>query len=131
MKVAFPINNKIIAATFDFASHLLIVTYRNKNILDKTTVKINEPLPSLRAARLKKLHINTLICGAISNPLATMIWHLDINIISGISGEVDIVLKEFLNGGNDLSHYTLPGFTGRHWKGCCRRKQNRIKRYKN
>jgi predicted Fe-Mo cluster-binding NifX family protein len=130
MKVGFPVINKKIAATFDFASRLLIVTYRNKNILDKTVVELNEPLPSLRAARMKQLQINTLVCGAISNPLATMIWHLNINIISGISGEVDIVLKEFLHDSNGLLHYTLPGFTGRHWKGCCRRKQNRIKRYK-
>lgn len=130
MNVAFPINHQIIAATFDFATQLLVVTYRNKKILNKTIVDIDEPLPSLRAARLKRLHIDILICGAISNPLATMVWHLNINIISGISGDVEIVLKEFLHSSNNLFHYTLPGFTGKHWKGCCKRNQIKIKKLK-
>ncbi|MGD9201551.1 MAG: hypothetical protein PVI26_08320 [Chitinispirillia bacterium] len=128
MKVAIPINNELIAATFDFASQLLIVTYKNKNVLDRIIININGPLPSLRAAQLKKLRINTLVCGAISTPLATMIWHLNINIISGISGRVDIVLKEFLNDSSGLFQYTLPGFTGKNWKGFCRRNVMRMKR---
>lgn len=127
MKIAIPIDGYSIAPTFDFACQLLIVSYRNGKIIDKHKIDITEQLPPLRAARLKNLNINTLLCGAISNPLAAMVWHQGINIISGLSGNVEAVLKESLSGGNLMSRYTLPGFTRKVWKGYCRRSRRRFR----
>ena len=127
MKIAIPINGYSIAPTFDFASQLLIVSYKNGTIVDKYRDDIAERLPPLRAAKLKELNINTLLCGAISNSLAAMVWHQGINIISGLSGNVEAVLKESLSGGNLMSRYTLPGFTRKVWKGYCRRLRGRFR----
>lgn len=127
MKIAIPIDGYYIAPTFDFASQLLIVSYKNGTIVDKYRDDIAERLPPLRAAKLKELNINTLLCGAISNPLAAMVWHQGINIISGLSGNVEAVLKESLSGGNLMSGYTLPGFTRKVWKGYCRRPRRRFR----
>ena len=127
MKIAIPIDGYYIAPTFDFACQLLIVSYKNGTIVDKHRADIAERLPPLRAAKLKELNINTLLCGAISNPLAAMVWHQGINIISGLSGNVEAVLKESLSGGNLMSRYTLPGFTSKVWKGYCRRPRRRFR----
>ena len=127
MKVAIPVDGYSIAPTYDFAGQLLIVSYKNGTIIDKQRVDISEQLPPLRAAQLKNLNINTLLCGAISNSLAAMVWHQGINIISGLSGNVDAVLKESISGGNLMSRYTLPGFTSKVWKGYCRRSRRRFR----
>lgn len=127
MKVAIPVDDYYISPTFDFAGQLLIVSYKNGIILDKQKIAITEQLPSLRAARLKHLKINTLLCGAISNPLAAMVWHHGINIISGLSGNAETVLKESLGTGTLMSQYTLPGFSRTVWKGYCRRTRRRFR----
>lgn len=128
MKVAIPIQDQVLAATFDFATQILVVTHMKAKIIDRSNQEINEILPSLRAARLKQWHINTLICGAISNALAVMIWHQDITIISGISGNVNTILEAYLNGSPNLVHHRLPGFTGQLWEGCCPRNQRRTQK---
>lgn len=127
MRIAIPVYRYYIAPTFDFASQLLVVSYKNGAIVDKHRVGIAEQLPPLRAAKLKELNINTLLCGAISNPLAAMVWHQGINIISGLSGNAEAVLKQSLSGGNLMSRYTLPGFTRRVWKGYCGRPRRRFR----
>jgi predicted Fe-Mo cluster-binding NifX family protein len=127
MKVAIPVDGNYIAPTFDFAGHLLVVSYKNGKIVDKQNVAVTEQLPSLRAARLKALEIDTLLCGAISNPLAAMVWHHGINIISGLSGAVETVLNESLSTGTLMSRYTLPGCSRTVWKGYCRRARRRFR----
>ncbi len=127
MKVAIPVEGGYLSPTFDFAGHLLVVVYKNGKIVERQKIAVTEQLPSLRAARLKYLKINTLLCGAISNPLAAMVWHHGINIISGLSGDVETVLNESLNAGTLMSQSTLPGFSPTVWKGCCRRWRRRFR----
>lgn len=121
MRVAIPIINENIEPTFDFASELLIVSYHNREILEEYKVGVVKNIPSLKAAELKGLKINTLICGVISNPLAAIIWHSNINIITGITGNANVVIKEFLDGKIRSSQNTLPGFLSKRWQGCCGR----------
>lgn len=127
MKVAIPIDGHSVAATFDFACQLLIVTCRNGILTDRLVVDIPQRLPSLRAAQLKEYAVNILLCGAISNPLAAMVWHQGINITCGISGDTETILQEYLRGGAFLSRYTLPGFSEKAWRGCCRRSRRRFR----
>lgn len=127
MKIAIPIDNDSIAPTFDFSCQLLIVSYKNGKVINKYKVDIAKQLPPLRAVKLKKINIDILLCGAISNSLAAMVWHQGINIISGLSGSVEAVLQESLRAGNLMSSYTLPGFTSKVWKGYCRRPRRRFR----
>jgi len=45
--------------------------------------------------RLTGLGVDTLICGAISRPLAYMVTTAGINLIAWISGQVEDVLQAF------------------------------------
>ena len=121
MKIAIPINGCCVAPTFDFAGQLLLVSYKNGILSEQNKIDFTEKFPPLRAAGLKKLKVNTLLCGAISNLLATMVWHQGINIVSGVSGDAETVLNNFLRRGNPVPPHTLPGLTKKTWKGNCRR----------
>ncbi|RPJ57391.1 MAG: hypothetical protein EHM12_09230 [Dehalococcoidia bacterium] len=127
MKIALPLESGFIAPTFDFATQLMVVACAGGAIIEKQVIDISGQLPSLRAAQLKALDVNTLICGAISNPLAVMVWHQGIDIISGLSGAAHTILKECLGGKLPASRHTLPGFSKKTWKGYCGRRQRRFR----
>jgi predicted Fe-Mo cluster-binding NifX family protein len=60
------------------------------------------------------LGVDTLICGAISRPLAYMITTAGINLIAWISGQVEDVLQAFLRGNVFDIQFLMPGSHG-HW----------------
>lgn len=125
MKMAIAKTGSTVATVFDFATELLVVEHINTNSIKKQSVDFKEQVIPLRAAQLKELGIDTLICGVISNPLASMIEYHGIQIISGITGDVETILHEFLSENRQFTSYRLPGFSGR---GCKRRRERHHKR---
>jgi predicted Fe-Mo cluster-binding NifX family protein len=128
MKIALPASGENIATTFDFVDEIVVVACCDKKVVSKQRFILDDKFIPLRAAKLKLMKINTLICGAISNPAVTVLHHYDIAVVSGIAGEIDKVIKEFLKGNNDLSKFNLPGFSG---NGCCRQKRRKRQQGRN
>ncbi len=118
MKLAIAKSGSTVATVFDFATEMLVVEYTNINSIRKQSIDFKEQVIPLRAAQLKKLGIDTLICGVISNPLASMIEYHGIRIFDGITGDVETILQEFLRNNRQFTRYKLPGFSDRE----CRRR---------
>ncbi len=81
-------------------------------VLSQQEIDFAEKLASLRVAQLKGLGIDTLICGAISEPVAMMVQHSGIELLSGIRGSIDDVVSAYMDSRLDRPHYRLPGFGG-------------------
>ncbi len=128
MKIAFSASGDNVATTFDFVDEIVVCEYINGKAIGKQRFILDEKLIPLRAAKLNKMEINTLICGAISNPAVNMLRHYNITVIAGITGNIDKVIKEFLKDNSDLSKFKLPGFAG---KGCCRQKRRKRQHERN
>ncbi|MBN1758199.1 MAG: NifB/NifX family molybdenum-iron cluster-binding protein [Chitinispirillaceae bacterium] len=125
MRIVLPVSGTYVATVFDFADKLMVVDITKMTISEKRVLSISRSLPSITVARLRELKTNTLICGAISNPLAAMVWHSGIEVVHGITGEVDAVVSAFLRGQLAQPRYLLPG-TGHGgecgwWQGNSRR----------
>jgi len=106
-----------VSTVFDFAGKLLLIdmdgqqeTSRTENLLP------NEPIPQ-RAARLNKLGIDVLICGAISRPLLLMISGSGIKVLPDIRGHIDEVLNAYLAGRLTEQRFSMPGCKARERKG--------------
>lgn len=125
MKIAVSEYENNVATTFDFANEVIVFSCENDKVLKREHVLLNDQFIPLRGMKLKNLGIDTLICGAISNPSAFMLHHHGIEVISGITGNVETVLQEFLIGNINSPQYWLPGFTG---KGCARMQSRRQRR---
>ncbi len=110
IRIAFPIKDKYLATVLDFSSSLLVVDIENGQVKKKHETDFNYVLLPLRANKLKDLKVNTIICGAVSNSLSMMIWHLGINIINGITGNVDQVIDAYINERLYEPKYLMPGF---------------------
>jgi predicted Fe-Mo cluster-binding NifX family protein len=111
MKVAIPVCAEAIATTIDFARELLVVDCDGCREVHRSRLVLEQGLPANRAKRILRLNIQTLICGAISRPMAALIQNSGIQVIPLVSGSVDEVMAAFLADRLDEPHFLLPGST--------------------
>jgi predicted Fe-Mo cluster-binding NifX family protein len=109
MRIALPVSGTCVATVFDFASTLMVIDVTNMTVAGKQVLSIPQSLPSITVGKLRELKANTLICGAISNALAAMVWHSGIEVISGITGEAEAVVFAYVHGQLAQPQYLLPG----------------------
>ena len=107
-KIALPFNTIHMVTVLDFAHSLLIADIAHHTIQRKKTVEIDDTLPSLRAHRLKDLHVTTVLCGAVSDPLSMLLWHYGIELFPGLAGDIESILDAFIRG--DLPRFHAPDF---------------------
>lgn len=119
MIIAISIWNDRIAPVFDVARRLSLLTVENGRVTATAEVACAEESLHARAQQLCDCHVHTLICGAISRELESMIAGNGIQVIPFTAGETTAVASNWLSGQllkND--HYLMPG--------CCRRHKNRF-----
>lgn len=113
MKVAIPIWNSCVSSAFDFAHRLLLVDIQDNSETSRSEIPLNpEPIPQ-RAAHLKTLGVDVLICGAISRSLASLVETSGIQVLPYVVGPADEILKAYLVGQLAQPRFVLPGF----WPG--------------
>lgn len=110
MRVAVPVSGAQVAPTADFAGAAVVAVIDHGTITDRVDRELGPTLLPMRAARIRELGVNVLICEAISNPLATMIWYSGIDILTGIRGEAGEVMKAFAAGQLNVAHHRMPGW---------------------
>jgi predicted Fe-Mo cluster-binding NifX family protein len=117
MKIAIPTWNGRVSPVFDAASRLLVVEAADEGECSRFETDISEHFIPSKVMRLTGLGIDTLICGAISRPLAYMMTTAGIRLIPWISGQVEDVLGAFLSGTLFDLRFTMPGSPGPWGKG--------------
>jgi len=113
MKIAIPVYKHTVSNTFDFARKLLVVTIEDGSETQRSEVDMAGRAPAQRAAQVKKLGVDVVICGAVSHMLAGMIEMAGIGIVPYITGNIDEVLPAYLSGGLTGPRYQMPGC----WQG--------------
>ncbi|MBW1714368.1 MAG: dinitrogenase iron-molybdenum cofactor biosynthesis protein [Deltaproteobacteria bacterium] len=117
MKIAIPTWNGRVSPVFDAASRLVVVEVGEEGEYSRFETDISEYFPPSKTMRLTGLGVDTLICGAISKPLANMVTTAGINLIAWISGQVEDVLHAFLQGNLFDVQFMMPGRPGQWGKG--------------
>lgn len=112
MKIAIPTWNGRVSPVFDTASRLLVVEAEDEGEYSRFETDISEHFVPSKVMRLTGLGIDTLICGAISRPLAYMMTTAGIRLIPWISGQVEDVLQAFLSGTLFDLRFMMPGSPG-------------------
>jgi predicted Fe-Mo cluster-binding NifX family protein len=108
MKVAIPVWGDKISPVFDTATQLMIVDTGCESPV-RTSVSLEGDDLQRRCARMKELGVETLICGAISNPFRRRLRAENIEVIQGISGPKEEILQAYLKGNLYQEAFRLPG----------------------
>ena len=116
-KIAIPEWQGQVSTVFDFAGKLLLVDIEGQKEINRSEITLPEEPTLQRVIRLQNISVDVLICGAISQPLASMIAGSDIEILPDISGRIDEVLNAYLAGRLTEQRFSMPGCKARERKG--------------
>ena len=116
MRIAIPVWENKISPVFDTALNLLVVEVNNISEESRFIYHIDENDLSQKCHRIKKLELDTLICGAVSQAFLQMLLASGLDVIQEISGPAEDVLKAYLQGKLFQPRFLMPG---------CRRGQRR------
>lgn len=87
-----------ISPVFDTARRLWLVEVETGREISRREEPLSESMFQLRAARLSRLGVDTLLCGAISRPFAYMLARSGIRVFPFLSGDAQEVLEAYLAG---------------------------------
>jgi len=106
-----------VSPVFDTAKRILMVRLTDGSISDQSEEDLPDGSVADRIGRLQSLKINTLVCGAISRPLACMVEEAGIHLVPFVAGPVEDILEALAIGELD-DRYRMPGC-------CSQRKRHR------
>jgi predicted Fe-Mo cluster-binding NifX family protein len=113
MKVALATWNGRVSPVFDVARQVLLLDVKEGRVVARHEEPLPGTEPQAQAERLATLAPQTLICGAISQPMAALLEVRHIRVIPFIAGDVEQVLGAWLLGTLPNSVLSMPGCCGR------------------
>jgi predicted Fe-Mo cluster-binding NifX family protein len=124
MKLALSIWQSRVSPVFDTAGRLLVVEVQDGREVARTEETIGSLFLPRKVQQLCELGVEVLICGAISRPLACLVAQSGIALVPWIAGNVEEVLRGYLDGRLPDPRFLMPG--GGH---CRRRRGGRHRRH--
>lgn len=113
MRLALSTWNGRISPVLDVARQVLMLDFEDGRELFRHEEPLPGTDPQSQAARLAALAPQTLICGAISQPMADLLAASGIQVISFTAGPVEGVLDAWLAGNLPSPALSMPGCGGR------------------
>jgi len=113
MKAALTIWNGRMAPVFDVSREALVLTIKDGAITSRSIENIETPMASQKPRRLQELGIQTLVCGAITEPLQHELSMRGVEVIGFVAGEIDEVIESLLAGTLPTRTLSMPGCCGR------------------
>ncbi len=129
MKVAIAVWEDCVSSVLDFSQRLLVVEMNEAGEVSRSEITLTDQSPFVRLARLREFGVSVLICGAVSQPLASVATAQGIQLLPYVTGGVDDVLRAYRDGRLNLPEFRLVGW----WPGarrgfgrrCCQRRGRR------
>ncbi len=117
--IVIPVWENQVSTTFDFAEKLLVVEAESGCEIGRREVAFGRDSIAGKVAELKEAGIETLLCGAVSRPLANAVSQAGIQVIPFVTGDVDDVLAAYLCGQLDRPRFLqagCPAGARRRWR---------------
>ena len=125
MRIAIPLWEGKVSPVFDTAVRLLVVDVNKQKEESKFLYYIDENDLTRKCHRIRKLELDTLICGAISQAFLKMLLASGLDVIQEISGSAEEVLKAYLRGNIFQPKFLMPGC--KRGRRRCGSRENKLK----
>ena len=114
MKIAIPEYKRRISPVFDTCQRLRIFQMDRGRMAASLGTDDWSYLPiEMRTNRLRQLGVDVLLCGGVSDWLARQIEAQGIRLVPWVVGDVDDVLRAFIDGGLPNRRFAMPGSWGK------------------
>jgi len=119
MKAALTVWKQRIAPVFDVAGHACVVEADQGRVVRQVSLSLPAGPVSNKVVYLHGLGIDVLICGALSRPARELLHAGGLQIHAFVAGDVDEVIRAWLQGRLDQTNFVMPGC------GCRQRNRRR------
>jgi predicted Fe-Mo cluster-binding NifX family protein len=113
MKAALTVWQGRVSPVFDVSREVLVLTIEDGAVGPRSTESIDTPTAAKKIDRLVEMGVETLICGAISEPLHHELTVRGVKVIGFVAGEIAEVVEGFLAGTLPTPLLSMPGCCGR------------------
>lgn len=120
--MAIPIWQDRISPVLDAATRLLVVTRRRGVTAQRREVILGPLDPEALAQSVAELHVNVVLCAALSEVLRRALCRQGVRVRSHLCGEAEAVLRAFCCHRLAREEFRMPGCWGRHFHGRCYRR---------
>jgi predicted Fe-Mo cluster-binding NifX family protein len=86
----------------------LLESGRNQEIVLRTVPVTGNSIYE-RAGEIKKLGVGVIICGAVSDAFFNLLKEMDIDLVCGITGNVEEVIEAYSKGALIQARFRMPG----------------------
>lgn len=98
-----------ISPVLDTCTRLCLIEAKQKIEQGPETIPLRSATIFDRTAELKNLGVGTIICGAVSDALYNLLREAGIELVCGITGDVNEVIEAYSNGTLEQSRFRMPG----------------------
>ncbi len=109
MKLALTVWDGRISPVFDVCREALVLEIERGSVVKRSRASLDTVQATGKVDRLLALGIETLICGAITEPLQGELTARGLRVIGFIAGEVDDVVDAFLTQRLSAASFIMPG----------------------
>jgi predicted Fe-Mo cluster-binding NifX family protein len=113
MRAALTVWEGRVSPVFDVSREAEILTVEKGELVARYLENIEAPTSTLKVNRLLDLGVDTLVCGAISEPVQRELTTRGVRVLGFVAGEIDEVLRAFLAGSLPAPALSMPGYYGK------------------
>jgi predicted Fe-Mo cluster-binding NifX family protein len=128
-RIAVTVWNGRVSPVFDTAREMLLVDLSDGTETARHLAALGGVCPAERTARLRELGVSTVICGAVSRPMAAWCATEGIRLVPFTAGDADEVIAAWIAGLLPDDGFRMPGCHGQGRGRGCGRRQRRQKRH--
>jgi len=112
MRAALTVWDGRISPVFDVSREAEVLTIENGVVVARRRENIEAPTAALKVDRVMALRIETLICGAITDPFQQELTARGVRVLGFVAGEVDAVVQALMANKLPTTVFTMPGCCG-------------------
>jgi predicted Fe-Mo cluster-binding NifX family protein len=116
MKAAVTVWDGRVSPVFDVSREVVLLTVESGKVTARCCASIETPTPSRKLDRLAELGVETLICGAISEPLHRALTDRGVKVLGFVAGDINAVTLAFVAGRLPAAVLSMPGCCGQQKK---------------
>jgi len=109
VRVALTVWEGRISPVFDTAQSVLVVDLEKGNPISRHNETLHGDSVQEKIEKLRALGVETLVCGAVSRPLADWVKTSGIRLFPFVSGDLDDVLDAVATGRIPDASFSMPG----------------------
>ncbi|MBN1335471.1 MAG: NifB/NifX family molybdenum-iron cluster-binding protein, partial [Deltaproteobacteria bacterium] len=114
MRIAMTIWEGRISPVFDVSREALVLEIDHGTEISRRSESLATPDPSAKVGRLKDLGVETLVCGAISEPLRRELDDHGVRVIGFVAGAIEPVVQALLLDTLPHPALSMPGCGARN-----------------